>query len=258
MMVPREPRMSLPYIEPPRATHAAPRRVRLPWRSSARPVFSWRHVRAPWDSRWLQWQMFLLFWLLAWCYFAFYSATASWGSTAGIRLLLYPEATSEIQFHKTTDYTELTACEEKERDPSKYPGLVCVDICPGWEVFVSGKRVDTDQLSLALAQAGASSEAIEVVVNPHPDIAYGDFVDVVDQIASYQERTGSPHVDLLIAPTWPRSLRLCRRSGMITVTRYEPIDDTHWRVIDMLMDPITHKVLEERAAGTVTLPSRAP
>jgi hypothetical protein len=194
--------MSLPYIEPPRATHAAPRRVRLPWRSSARPVFSWRHVRAPWDSRWLVWQLFLLCWVLMCVYFGWWAMTGRVGPNAGLRLPVHEMTDLDYQRqalrHITSWGFEPGMCQEKALDASKYPELVCLEVHPGWRLVAFGQEISPDDVFPVLARAGSSVPTLHVVIRADPKADYEEVAFVLEQVLRYRELRGSPCVCLVL------------------------------------------------------------
>ena len=198
---------------------AVPRRISVRWSLTTRPPRSWRHERSLLDSKGMSLNALLVCFVLICCFFPFWAVTNTWYSMKGLKLspdeIMHSDYPPEATIGGLMARYHQGACQEKARDSSTHPGLVCLEVAAHHELIVAGRRMSTVLLPDLLDQQDSTAGTLYLVVMCRQDATYGDLVAFLDQALRYGQQPDSPHVDLVLGrgarpyfgihPEWPNT-----------------------------------------------------
>jgi len=193
-----------------------PRWFRMPYRYKVRPPFSWKHHRQFLSLWWLQFIMFLLFWVLFWCWWTYLVMSTSYGSSAGMRVDLNRYLGSDsVLLIGENEWADpvLVRCLERLDDLEAWPGLVCVQISPGGLLWVDSQRIEgPGAFGNLLEDEFRIAGSLEVVIYSQVDTGYDEFLGLLDWTTQVFQDLGLPVESIKI-----RGCRYTTLSGEIRV-----------------------------------------
>jgi hypothetical protein len=190
-----------------------PRRFRLPHHGIVRPAFSWRGERPLLDLSQLHFLLFLLFWVLFWCWWTYLVTTSSYSSNLGMEVKLdryLGRDAVQIIEGQVWAVPLIANCEEIWRRSEVKLGLVCVLVLPGGELRVNDRYLGgAELLEPVIVEQLATHHPIRMLIQPLPECDFRDFMFVLDEGTRVLEAAGVSADAIKIAPSrppvWPLS-----------------------------------------------------